>query len=233
LPWWCVILGLLLAIVSFIPIGNIQEISGQQIGLNVMSEFLTGSSSSAVAFKTLSYMSMSQGLLLVADLKLGHYLKMRPRTMFVVQLTSTLIASVVNAFAWKLQVDPRDRWASNFNVFLNAGAIWGAIGLACFFDRGSPYVTTVWGFLVGVLAPIFPFVMHKVLPNGRQLPHHRSVPPKPARTAPTSSRRSRSVSSSTNLSGSTTTLGKKKYAYVISAAFDWGTAVVITVLYMA
>ncbi|KAI9326449.1 OPT oligopeptide transporter protein-domain-containing protein [Zopfochytrium polystomum] len=158
---------ILLAVHSFLYANrpSVVAISGQQIGLNVMSEFLTGSSSSAVAFKTLSYMSMSQGLLLVADLKLGHYLKMRPRTMFVVQLTSTLIANIyvvpgdpTSGKAWKLQVDQRDRWASNFNVFLNAGAIWGAIGLACFFDRGSPYVTTVWGFLVGVLAPIFPFV---------------------------------------------------------------------------
>ncbi|KAJ3281750.1 hypothetical protein HDU76_008860, partial [Blyttiomyces sp. JEL0837] len=69
LPWWGVILGLALAIVSIIPIGVIQAISGQQIGLNVMSEFmigliLPGRIAAVMAFKTLSYMAMSQGLLL-------------------------------------------------------------------------------------------------------------------------------------------------------------------------
>jgi hypothetical protein len=42
LPWWGVILAILLAVVSIVPIGIIQGISGQQIGLNVMSEFLIG-----------------------------------------------------------------------------------------------------------------------------------------------------------------------------------------------
>ncbi|KAJ3319498.1 hypothetical protein HDU76_000526 [Blyttiomyces sp. JEL0837] len=103
LPWWGVILALVLAAVTILPIGTIQAISGQQIGLNVMSEFLIGlilpgRIAAVMAFKTLSYMAMSQGLSLVGDLKLGHYLKIPPRDMFVVQLVATLLATVVNVF---------------------------------------------------------------------------------------------------------------------------------------
>jgi hypothetical protein len=66
----------MLAVVSIIPIGVIQGISGQQIGLNVMSEFLIGlilpgRLVAVMAFKTFSYIAMAQGLTLVADLKLG------------------------------------------------------------------------------------------------------------------------------------------------------------------
>ncbi|KAI8615472.1 OPT oligopeptide transporter protein-domain-containing protein, partial [Chytriomyces sp. MP71] len=40
LPWWGVVIAVILALVSIIPIGTIQALTGQQIGLNVMSEFL-------------------------------------------------------------------------------------------------------------------------------------------------------------------------------------------------
>jgi hypothetical protein len=93
LPYWGVLLALLLAGVSMIPLGIIQAITGQHIGLNVMSEFLIGwilpgRFVSVVSFKTLSYMAMSQGLTLVQDLKLGHYMKIPPRAMFTVQVQS-------------------------------------------------------------------------------------------------------------------------------------------------
>ena len=91
LPFWGVIIALILASSTIIPIGIIQAISGQQIGLNVISEFLIGlilpgRIAAVMSFKTLSYMAMFQGLFLVSDLKLGHYMKIGPRTMFFTQL---------------------------------------------------------------------------------------------------------------------------------------------------
>ncbi|KAI8612095.1 hypothetical protein BC830DRAFT_1231467 [Chytriomyces sp. MP71] len=69
LPWWGTILAMVLALVSITPIGIIQAISGQQIGLNVMSEFfiilLPDRISAVVALKTFSYTAMYQGLTLV------------------------------------------------------------------------------------------------------------------------------------------------------------------------
>ncbi|KAI9349839.1 OPT oligopeptide transporter protein-domain-containing protein [Zopfochytrium polystomum] len=247
LPWWGVILGLLLAVVSIIPIGTIQAISGQQIGLNVMSEFLIGlilpgRIAAVMSFKTLSYMSMYQGLLLVADLKLGHYLKVPPRAMFTVQLVGTVLASIINVFVsfgiyesfgrsdaeeyiipkdpssgkiWKLQsAEPPIGWsAANFNVFLNAGAIWGAIGPARFFGPGSPYVATLWGFLVGAVAPIIPYVMHKIQPDGFW--HLVNIPI--IAVFPVQYNHA----------------WWKKYAYVMSAAFDSGTAIALTITFFA
>ncbi|KAJ3191698.1 hypothetical protein HK101_007492 [Irineochytrium annulatum] len=198
LPWWGVILGFILAAITILPIGIIQAISGQQLGLNVMSEFLIGlilpgRMAAVMAFKTLSFMAMAQGLALVSDLKLGHYMKIPPRAMFIVQLLSTIVASIVNvltgcliyesfgrsktkrfveddpstAFVWKLDDNPPVGWSANgYNVFLNAGAIWGAIGPARFFGPGSPYFMTLIGFLVGLVAPVIPFLLHRAFPNG-------------------------------------------------------------------
>ncbi|KAI9347412.1 OPT oligopeptide transporter protein-domain-containing protein [Zopfochytrium polystomum] len=269
LPWWGVILGFLLALVSMIPIGTIQAISGQQIGLNVMSEFLIGlilpgRIAAVMAFKTFSYMAMSQGLLLVSDLKLGHYIKIPPRSMFIVQLFSTIMAVIVNIFTsffiyehfgkvdvpiddadpqgptksvWALQApEPPVGWNANgYTVFLNAGAIWGAIGPARFFGPGSPYVNTLYGFLIGAVLPVFPWIMHRFFPNGYwhlvNIPVIMTVPLDPGSTL--------SILITPLLLGFIVNyvIKKyhhawwKKYAYVMSAAFDCGTAIALTIIF--
>ncbi|KAJ3112908.1 hypothetical protein HK100_002161, partial [Physocladia obscura] len=200
LPWWGVLLAIALALVSMIPIGIIQAISGQQIGLNVMSEFLIGlilpgRISAVMAFKTFSYMAMYQGLLLVQDLKLGHYIKIPPRSMFISQLLATIFGSILSTgvamglyqligttpvdpalnngrdFEWTLQISNGagsgiPGWdSSGYNTFLSAGAIWGAIGPAEFFGPNSPYFKTLLGFVVGAVLPIIPWIMHKIQPD--------------------------------------------------------------------
>ncbi|KAJ3306313.1 hypothetical protein HDU76_004835 [Blyttiomyces sp. JEL0837] len=278
LPWWGVILGLALAVVSIIPIGVIQAISGQQIGLNVMSEFmigliLPGRIAAVMAFKTLSYMAMYQGLLLVADLKLGHYLKIPPRAMFISQLSITILAVILNILTsfiiyesfgridateakelgasayvvagdktsgliWKLQSPtPPTGWnANNYNVFLNAGAIWGAIGPARFFGPGSPYVNTLYGFIVGLIAPVIPWALHKVYPNGYW--HLVNIPI--IAVFPVQVGGFRSDLITPLIVGLTINYFVKKYrhawwkkyAYVLSAGLDSGTAITVTLVFL-
>ncbi|KAJ3311176.1 hypothetical protein HDU76_003196, partial [Blyttiomyces sp. JEL0837] len=278
LPWWGVIVGLALAIVSIIPIGVIQAISGQQIGLNVMSEFmigliLPGRIAAVMAFKTLSYMAMSQGLLLVSDLKLGHYLKIPPRAMFTVQLTVTILAVILNIFTafiiyesfgrvtddqakaakgkfyvipgnpdsgkiWRLQAGPEAPvgWsANNYNVFLNAGAIWGAIGPARFFGPGSPYSATLYGFIIGFIAPIIPWGLHKAFPDG--VWHLVNIPIIAVFPVQVGGFRSDLITPLIIGLFVNYFLKKyrhawwKKYAYVMSAAFDSGTAITVTLIF--
>jgi hypothetical protein len=40
-----------------------------------------------VAFKTYGYISMSQAIMFLQDFKLGHYMKIPPRSMFIVQVS--------------------------------------------------------------------------------------------------------------------------------------------------
>ena len=39
-----------------------------------------------VAFKTYGYVSMSQAIMFSSDFKLGHYMKIPPKSMFIVQV---------------------------------------------------------------------------------------------------------------------------------------------------
>lgn len=63
----------------------------QQPGLNVITELIIGymypgRPLANVAFKTYGYISMSQALSFLADFKLGHYMKIPPKSMFLVQV---------------------------------------------------------------------------------------------------------------------------------------------------
>jgi len=46
-------------------------------------------------FKTWGYIAMAQALQFTSDFKLGHYMKIPPRSMFWCQVTATVIAGTV------------------------------------------------------------------------------------------------------------------------------------------
>ncbi|KAK2640102.1 hypothetical protein Ddye_027897 [Dipteronia dyeriana] len=63
----------------------------QQPGLNVITELVIGymypeKPLANVTFKTYGYISMVQALGFVSDFKLGHYMKVPPKSMFIVQI---------------------------------------------------------------------------------------------------------------------------------------------------
>lgn len=63
----------------------------QQVGLNVITELIIGylypgKPLANVSFKTYGYISMSQALMFLQDFKLGTYMKIPPKSMFLVQV---------------------------------------------------------------------------------------------------------------------------------------------------
>ena len=100
MPWWSLILAWIISAVWMVPIGMVQAITNIQLGLNVFTEFLVGymlpgHPNAMMLFKTYGYITMTQGLAFAEDMKLGHYLKLPPRTMFFGQLVATLWCCIV------------------------------------------------------------------------------------------------------------------------------------------
>ncbi|KAF5345476.1 hypothetical protein D9756_011370 [Leucocoprinus leucothites] len=108
------ILALVVSFFYVIPVGMIQAITNQQVGLNMVSELiigyaLPGRPIAMMMFKTWGYITMSQGkslkhiisshlfthgplaLQFTADFKLGHYMKIPPQSMFWVQVIASAI----------------------------------------------------------------------------------------------------------------------------------------------
>jgi len=101
LPWWGLLFACAVAFVFTLPISIITATTNQAPGLNVISEYiigliLPGKPIANVVFKAYRYVSSSQAVSFLADFKLGHYMKIPPRSMFLVQLVGTVVAATVN-----------------------------------------------------------------------------------------------------------------------------------------
>ncbi|KAI8819428.1 OPT oligopeptide transporter protein-domain-containing protein [Fimicolochytrium jonesii] len=176
MPWWSVFLATGIAALFMIPIGIIQALTGLQIGLNVVTEFvigliLPGEVVTVICFKSFGYNVMIQAMSLLAALKLGHYLHIAPWYMLISQLWGTLIQAFLGTGvtfwimdAWKTRILHNNNWmAQGYSLFFNAGAIWGAIAPKRFFS--GPLAHAYWAFPLGMILPFLPYWANKRWPS--------------------------------------------------------------------
>jgi OPT family oligopeptide transporter len=95
LPWWGVMLACLLAISFTLPVGVIRATTNQAPALNVITEYIIGYiypgyPVAVMLFKVIGNVSMKQAIFFLQDFKLGHYMKIPPRAMFLAQVCTTL-----------------------------------------------------------------------------------------------------------------------------------------------
>lgn len=183
LPYWGILLACAIAFFFTLPIGVITSTTNQQPGLNVITELVIGyiypgKPLANVAFKTYGYISMSQAVMFLADFKLGHYMKIPPKSMFIAQLVGTLLSSSVYfGTAWWLltsikdicdtdNLPPGSPWTCpGDDVFYNASIIWGVVGPQRMFGNLGVYSKTNWFFLIGLLSPVPVWFLAKKFPE--------------------------------------------------------------------
>ncbi|CAF3264246.1 unnamed protein product [Rotaria socialis] len=253
MPWYFLFLAVASAFLLLLPTGIVLAVSNQGIGLNVIAEFIAGVAIPGdplanVTFKTYGYITQAQALTLISDLKLGHYMKIPPRAMFITQLVGTIIAGIINyATADYLMTtipnictERNLRWTCpNANTFYSASIIWGAIGPVKMFGKGSTYSSLLYAFLIGAFLPIPVWFLLRKFPNAAWLKHVHfpimlsataMMPPAPPGNYP-----------------SWLFVGFffnfvlvryahswwKRYAYVFSAAMDCGVAICGLVIFFA
>ncbi|KAI4973024.1 hypothetical protein ZWY2020_010455 [Hordeum vulgare] len=183
LPWWGVLLACAIAFFFTLPIGIITATTNQTPGLNIITEYIMGylypgRPVANMCFKVYGYISMSQALTFLQDFKLGHYMKIPPRTMFMAQVVGTLIAAFVYlGTAWWLMdsipnicntelLPPGSPWTCpGDHVFYDASVIWGLISPRRIFGDLGTYSAVNWFFLGGAIAPLLVWFAHKAFPD--------------------------------------------------------------------
>ncbi|RKP10959.1 oligopeptide transporter OPT family [Thamnocephalis sphaerospora] len=183
LPWWGLLLAVAMSVFFIVPIGIITAVTNQMPGLNIITELvigfiLPGRAIANVTFKTYGYITMVQGLNLVSDLKLGHYMKIPPRHMFIAQTIGTMLAGLINLATSYLMFylipgicnENNKVWScDSTRVFYSASVIWGAIGPNRMFGSEGYYSALNWWFLIGFLAPIPFWLLTRRFPNVKWL----------------------------------------------------------------
>ncbi|KAM0846302.1 hypothetical protein ACQ4PT_055748 [Festuca glaucescens] len=183
LPWWGVLLACAIAFFFTLPIGIIKATTNQTPGLNIITEYIIGYlypgwPVANMCFKVYGYISMKQALAFLQDFKLGHYMKIPPRTMFMAQVIGTLVAAFVylGTAWWLMDTIPNicnsellsadSPWTCpSDHVFYDASVIWGLIGTRKIFGDLGIYSAVNWFFLGGAIAPLVVWSAHKVFPG--------------------------------------------------------------------
>ncbi|KAI3460082.1 hypothetical protein Pfo_016745 [Paulownia fortunei] len=187
MPFWALLLAAALAFSFTLPISIITATTNQTPGLNIITEYIMGviypgRPIANVCFKVYGYMSMTQAIAFLSDFKLGHYMKIPPRSMFLVQFLGTMIAGTVNmSVAWWLlhSIDgichpdkfSNSPWTCpNDRVFFDASVIWGLVSPKRIFGSEGNYSALNWFFLAGLLGPVVVWGCHKAFPKHSWIP---------------------------------------------------------------
>uniref|UniRef100_A0A2P2LCX7 Uncharacterized protein MANES_07G046500 n=1 Tax=Rhizophora mucronata TaxID=61149 RepID=A0A2P2LCX7_RHIMU len=188
MPWWGLLFACGMAFFFTLPVSIITATTNQTPGLNIITEYvmgiiLPGKPIANVCFKTYGYMSMAQAVSFLNDFKLGHYMKIPPRSMFLVQFIGTMLAGTINlAVAWWLlssihnicrdDLLPSDSpWTCpSDRVFFDASVIWGLVGPRRIFGPLGNYQAMNWFFLGGAIGPVIVWLLHKAFPKQSWIP---------------------------------------------------------------
>ncbi|RIB17097.1 OPT oligopeptide transporter protein, partial [Gigaspora rosea] len=185
LPWWGLLFSVAIAAFMMLPIGIIQAISNWQFKLNVITELvcgfiLPGYPIANIYFKAYGTRTLFQCLYFVQDLKLGHYMKIPPRSMFTSQIWGTFVGVIVEYWAVRIiintkrsyidgtEADPTGQWAGlKLQQANTASIVWGLIGARRTFGPDSIYNILLWGFLIGAFLPIPFYLLHRKFPKAK------------------------------------------------------------------
>ncbi|CAL1710742.1 unnamed protein product [Somion occarium] len=177
MPIWAVIVALVIALIYVIPVGMIQAVTNRQVGLNVITELIVGYALQgkpvAMMMYTWGYIGVYQALTFTQDFKLGHYMKIPPRSMFWSQVIAAAIAGTVQlgVMNWMftniphlcqpIQMEMSGFTCASTQVFATASVVWGLIGPALQFSKGQLYYRMFYAFR----APIVVWLLAKKYPN--------------------------------------------------------------------
>ncbi|KAK4447793.1 OPT oligopeptide transporter protein-domain-containing protein [Podospora aff. communis PSN243] len=172
--------GLLLCVIFVVPVGMVVAITGIEVTLNVLAEFIGGSivEGNALAmnfFKSYGYVTCSHTLSFANDLKLAHYVKIPPRHTFMAQVVATILSTFICTGILNYQMTgipgvctpdaANSMTCPGINTFFTASVLWGTIGPKKVFGHGGQYTALMVGWPLGVAVPLFVWGVQRTFPK--------------------------------------------------------------------
>jgi len=180
LPWWALIVALIFAW-FFVPvIGTLYATVGYAPSIENMVQMLGGAlvpgrPVANMYFTLYGYNPVVQSYSLLKDLKLGQYTKLPPRVTFAMQMIGTVIGGLLNLVIMKVvikaqrdilrSVQGTNVWSGQQVQDYNSAAIaWGALGKPLY-ATGTRYGFVPYMLLAGLGFPIPFWFLHKKYPK--------------------------------------------------------------------
>ncbi|KAF4609517.1 hypothetical protein D9613_012220 [Agrocybe pediades] len=180
LPWWAFIVAIVFAWL-FVPIiGTLNATVGYAPSIENMVQMLGGAlvpgrPVANMYFTMYGFNPVTQALVLLRDLKLGQYVKLPPRVTFTVQVIGTIVGGLLNFVIAKvvltsqreilLDVQGSNVWSGQQVQSYNSDAVsWGALGKPLY-APGTRYGFVPYMLLVGLGFPIPFWLLHRKYPK--------------------------------------------------------------------
>ncbi|KAJ7574141.1 OPT oligopeptide transporter [Mycena floridula] len=180
LPAWATIISVLFGWIFVPVIGTLYCTVGYAPSIRLMIQMLGGAMVPGrpvanMYFTAYGYNPVVQALALLKDLKLGQYTKLPPRVTFAMQFIGTIIGGLLNYVIMKTilssqrdvlrQVQGTNVWSGQQIQTYNSGAIaWGALGQPLY-ATGTRYGFVPYMLLAGLGFPIPFWLLHKRYPK--------------------------------------------------------------------
>lgn len=177
LPAGYLFLGLTISAVMLVPIAIIYATTSMLIGLNVIAEFiigymLPGRPLAMMLFKTIVYYTNFMAINFAQSMKLGHYIKLCPKTLFWVQFMGAVLGGISQLAVnyWVTtgidQICETNQalgyTCASTRTFFVSSIIWGLIGPERHFKI---YTGILSFFIVGAALPLLSWLWLKKWPR--------------------------------------------------------------------
>ncbi|KAJ4128532.1 hypothetical protein NW765_012918 [Fusarium oxysporum] len=181
LPWWGFILAIIFLVVFLIFFGAQYAITGFGFNLQPIFQMLAGymfpgRPLANMYFTSYTYNALSQGFLLLRDLKLAQQNKLSPKATFTTQVIGCILGALLNYVMMISIVDNQAailKSAEGTNVWsgaqvqqFNTLAIAWSIAPKMF-SIGARYEWVTIAYLIGFAAPLPFYIAHKFFPHIR------------------------------------------------------------------
>ncbi|KAJ7707539.1 OPT oligopeptide transporter protein-domain-containing protein [Mycena rosella] len=176
LPWWGLFISLILATISIVFFGSLYAITGLQFIIQPFVQMIggfihPGKPVANMFFVLFSYNSVTQAQLLLKDLKIAQYTKLPPRAAFTAQVSGTLFVlmnSIIdNQRPILLSVEGTNIWSGQQPQQYNSQAVaWGGLSHQLF-AINQRYQWVAWAYVVGLFVPVPFWVVYRFWPKLR------------------------------------------------------------------
>ncbi|KAG2148356.1 OPT oligopeptide transporter protein-domain-containing protein [Suillus cothurnatus] len=182
LPWWGFLISLLLATISILFFGALSAITGFGFIIQPFVQMIGGYLHKGLPvanmyFVLYGYNTVTQAQLLLRDLKIAQYAKLPPRAAFTAQILGTLLGAVLNFVMMNsiidnqreilLSVQGTNIWSGQQPQMYNSQAIaWGGLSHELF-SAGQRYQWVPWAYVIGLFIPVPFWVIHRYWPKLR------------------------------------------------------------------
>lgn len=197
LPWWGFTVSIMIAATNILFFGAQYAITAFLFNTQTLIQMIggymhPGKPVANMYFTLFGYNSVSQGQLLLRDLKLAQYAHLSPRCTFAMQIMGTVLGGLVSYFVMNsvtdaqreilLDLDGTNVWSGQLRVCplpdstqtdratvqqYNSQAIaWGGLANKLF-SSGTRYQWVTWAFILGFFVPLPLYFLHRRLPHWR------------------------------------------------------------------